>query len=227
MCRYFSCVVERGCLLWPVHSLGKTLLAFALLHSVLQGQICLLLQVSFDFLLVHTSPLWWKGHLFWVVVLQGLKGLHRTVQLLQHYWLGHRLGLLWYWMNGLPWKSTEIFLSFSTLHPSTAFHTADVEVSSGLQQGQGLWVQQTWVTQYVAKPSCRRSPITPPQSCQADTPQTAEQLYQRNAHTVKKFLGTTTDFPIWGSGKETENPLGIWLWRPVGFDYRPSTGLGK
>ena len=27
-------------------------------------------------------------------------GLHRTVhlQLLQHYWLGHRLGLLWYWV---------------------------------------------------------------------------------------------------------------------------------
>ena len=27
-------------------------------------------------------------------------GLHRTIhlQLLQHYWLGHRLGLLWYWM---------------------------------------------------------------------------------------------------------------------------------
>ena len=30
-CRVFSCVVGRGCLLWPVHSLGKTLLAFALL----------------------------------------------------------------------------------------------------------------------------------------------------------------------------------------------------
>ena len=28
-----------------MHSLGKTLLAFALLHSVFQGQICLLLQV--------------------------------------------------------------------------------------------------------------------------------------------------------------------------------------
>ena len=27
MCRVFSCVVGRGCLLWPVHSLGKTLLA--------------------------------------------------------------------------------------------------------------------------------------------------------------------------------------------------------
>ena len=39
----FLCVVGRGCLLWPVSSLGKTLLAFALLHSIFQGQICLLL----------------------------------------------------------------------------------------------------------------------------------------------------------------------------------------
>jgi len=50
MCRVFSCVVGRGCLLWPVCSLGKTLWAFALLHSVLQGQICLLLQVFLNFL---------------------------------------------------------------------------------------------------------------------------------------------------------------------------------
>ena len=53
------------------------LLAFALLHSVLQGQICLLLQVSLDFLLLHFDPLWWKGHFFWVLVLEGLVGLHR------------------------------------------------------------------------------------------------------------------------------------------------------
>ena len=34
------------------------------------------------------------GNLFWVLVLKGLVGLHRTVQLqlLQCYWLGHRLG---------------------------------------------------------------------------------------------------------------------------------------
>ena len=37
MRRVFSCVVGRGCLLWPVSSLGKTLLDFALFHSVLQG----------------------------------------------------------------------------------------------------------------------------------------------------------------------------------------------
>ena len=74
MCRVISCVVGRGCLLWPVHSLCKTLLAFALLYFVLQGQTCLLLQVS------HSIPLWWKGHLFlFMLVLEGLVGLHRTV----------------------------------------------------------------------------------------------------------------------------------------------------
>ena len=39
MCRVFSCVVGRGCLLWPVRSFGKTLLSFAALHSVFQGQM--------------------------------------------------------------------------------------------------------------------------------------------------------------------------------------------
>ena len=80
MCRVFSCVVGRGCLLLPVRSLGKTVLVFALLHSVFQGQICMLFQVFLDFLLLHFSSLKWKGHLFWVLVLKGLIGLHRTVQ---------------------------------------------------------------------------------------------------------------------------------------------------
>ena len=114
MCRVFSCVAGKRCSLWPVHSLGRTILAFSLLHSVLQGQICLLLQVSLDFLFLHSSPLWWKGHLFWVLALECLVGLHRTVQLqhLQHYWLGHRFGILWYWMFCLG--NEEIILSFET-----------------------------------------------------------------------------------------------------------------
>ena len=71
-------------------------IVFSLLHSILQGQICLLLQVSPDFLLLHSSLLCLKGHLCWVLVLEGLIGLHRTLQLqlLQYYWMGHRLGLL-------------------------------------------------------------------------------------------------------------------------------------
>ena len=79
-----------------MHSLGKILLTFALLHFVLQGEFCLLLHVSLNFLLFHSSPLRCKVHLFWLLVL----GLRRTVQLqlLQHYCSGHRLGLLWYWV---------------------------------------------------------------------------------------------------------------------------------
>ena len=64
-CIELSCVAGRGCFLWLVHSLGKTLLAFALLHFVLQGQTFLLLQISLNFLLLHSTSLWWKEHLFW------------------------------------------------------------------------------------------------------------------------------------------------------------------
>ena len=62
-----------------------------------------LLQVSLDFLPLHSRPLWWKGHLFWVLVLEDLVVLQRTIQLqiLQHYWSGLRFGLLWYWMVAL------------------------------------------------------------------------------------------------------------------------------
>ena len=37
--------------------LAKLCDAFALLHLVLQAQTCQLLQVSLDFLLLHSSPL--------------------------------------------------------------------------------------------------------------------------------------------------------------------------
>ena len=43
------------------------------------------------------SPIMKRTFFFWggVLLLEGLVGLYRTVklQLLQHYWLGHRLGL--------------------------------------------------------------------------------------------------------------------------------------
>ena len=58
-----------------------------------------------------------------MLVLEGLVGLHKTIQLqlLQHYWLGHRLGLLWYWMVCLGNK--QIILLFLSLHTITAFWT--------------------------------------------------------------------------------------------------------
>ena len=63
----------------------QTLLAFAQLHFVLPGQTLLLLQVSLDILLLCSTPLGLKGHLFFFfffgVSLEGLVGLHRTIQL--------------------------------------------------------------------------------------------------------------------------------------------------
>ena len=97
MCRVFSCIVGRGCLLWPVHFHGKTLI------SLCSASFCtpspnlpVTPGVSWLPTFVFQSPIM-KRTSFGVLVLKGLIGLHRTVQLqlLQRYWLGHRL---WYWM---------------------------------------------------------------------------------------------------------------------------------
>ena len=64
-----------------LRSPGKTLLAFALLHSVLQGpNLPVTPGISWLPTFAFQSPLI-KGHLFWVLVLKGLVGLHRTIQL--------------------------------------------------------------------------------------------------------------------------------------------------
>ena len=121
MSRVVSCVIGKGCLCWLLCSLDKILLAFALLHFVLQGQTCLILQASLDFLFLHSNPLWWRGHLFLELVLESLGGLHRTIQLqlLQAQCLEIDLD---YCDAGLfAWKWIKIILSVLRLHPSTAF----------------------------------------------------------------------------------------------------------
>ena len=105
-------LVYWECLLWPMHSLGKTLLAFALLHFVLQGQTCLLLVLSLDFLLLHSSRLWWKGHLFWVFVSSRMS--YRSSQNHSASASSALVVGAWTWisviLNGLTWKGTEVIL---------------------------------------------------------------------------------------------------------------------
>ena len=98
-CRVFSCVVGRGCLLLPVHFLGKTLSLCPVSFCIPRPNLPVTPGVSLLPTFAFQSPIM-KSTSFLVLVLKGLLGLHRTVQLqlLQHYWLGHRLGLLWYWM---------------------------------------------------------------------------------------------------------------------------------
>ena len=56
------------CLLWPVQSLGKTLLAFALLHFVLQGQIYLLLPTfAFQSPIMKRTSFLGISAIYWVV----------------------------------------------------------------------------------------------------------------------------------------------------------------
>ena len=95
---WYPCVVlyfGRGYFLWSVHSPVKTL--YPASFCTPRPNLSVTLGVSSTF--AFQSPIM-KRTSFWVLVLKGLVGLHRTVQLQlpQHYWSGHRLGLLCYWM---------------------------------------------------------------------------------------------------------------------------------
>ena len=72
------------------------------------------------------QSLWWKRHLFLVSVLENVVGLHKIsqLQLLQHQWSEHRLGLLWCQMFCLGkeprsfchfWVAPKYYISDSTV----------------------------------------------------------------------------------------------------------------
>ena len=116
MCRVFSCVVGRTCLLWPVYSLGKTLLALTCFILYSKANLPVTPGISLLPTFAFQSPIM-KRTSFLGVSSKRSFGLHRTVQLqlLQHYWLGHRLGLLWSWMvfHGNEQRSSVIFVTAS------------------------------------------------------------------------------------------------------------------
>ena len=101
--RIWWCPCVESSLVLLEEDLIHILFAFTLLNFVLLDQTCLLLQVSLDFLCLHSSPLWWKGHLVLMLVLEDLGGPHATiqVQLLWHYLLRHKLWLWCCWMVSL------------------------------------------------------------------------------------------------------------------------------
>ena len=98
MCRVVSCVVGRGCLLWAVCSFGKTVSLYPASFCIPRPNLPVTPGISwlpafgFLYLMIERTSIFG-------LVLEGLVGLHRTMQrkLLQHYWLGHRFGSLWYW----------------------------------------------------------------------------------------------------------------------------------
>ena len=113
MCRVFSCVVGRGCLLWSVCSLGKTLLAFALLHfCISRPNLPATPGISWLPTFAFQSPMM-KRTSFLVLVLEDLIGLHRTVQA----WL------LQNWGIDLDYSDTEWFSLETNRNLSVIFET--------------------------------------------------------------------------------------------------------
>ena len=128
MCRVISCVLGKLYLLWQACSLDKTLLASALLCSprpnlpIILGIFWLFKGFSGGAIGKESACQWrrckrhgfkpWignfcilipfdeKGIFFLLFFIEGVVGLHRTIQhqLHWHQWLRHRLRLLWYWM---------------------------------------------------------------------------------------------------------------------------------
>ena len=110
-CTVISCAVGKGCCLWPVCSLDKTLLALPCFILYCKAKLnLLLLSISWLLTFAFQSLMMKKDIFFLAFVLEGLVGLHRTIQiqLLQHRWLGHRLGLLLCWMVCLGNESRSL-----------------------------------------------------------------------------------------------------------------------
>ena len=101
MCRVFSCVVGRGVFaLTSAFSWQNSVSLCPASFCTPRPNLPVTPGISWFPTFAFQSPIMKRTSFFWVLVLEGLVGLHRTVQLqlFQHYWLGHRLGLLWYWM---------------------------------------------------------------------------------------------------------------------------------
>ena len=103
-------------LLWPMYSLDKTLLAFVLLHFVLQGQTCLLLQVvSLDFLLWHSIPEDEKDICVCVVCVSSRRSCRSSKNWATSSSLSSVVGAqtwITVMLNGLPVKGTNIICHF-------------------------------------------------------------------------------------------------------------------
>ena len=97
MCRDSSRVIGRGCLPWPVCSLGKILLSLPYFILCSKAKLACYSRYLVTSYFCIPIPCDEQDVLFLVLIL-GV--LYRTdqLQLLQHQWLGQRFGLLWYWM---------------------------------------------------------------------------------------------------------------------------------
>ena len=99
-CRVFSCVFGRGFAITSAFSWQNSVSLWPALFCNPRPNLSVTPGISWLPAFAFQSPKMKRTSFFWVLVLKDLVGLYRTIQLqlLQRYWLGHRLGLPWYWM---------------------------------------------------------------------------------------------------------------------------------
>ena len=109
MFRVFSCVVGRGCLLWPVHCLGKICPAS---FRIPRLNLPVTPGVSWLPTFAFQSPIMKRTSFLCVLVLKVLVGLHRIIQLkfLYCYWWGIGLDYC-----NIEWFSLEINGDYSVI----------------------------------------------------------------------------------------------------------------
>ena len=124
MCRAVSWVVGKECLPWLACSHGKSVSLCPASFCTRRPNLPVIPGTSWLYFCIPI-PYDEKDILFFLVLVpEGVVSLHRTgqLQLLQHQWLGHRLGLLWCWMvcpGNAPrsfchfWGCTQVLISDS------------------------------------------------------------------------------------------------------------------
>ena len=99
MCRVLVCFWKRVFPMTSAFSWQKSVSLCPASFCTPRSNLPVTPSVSWFPTFAFQSPIMKKTS-FWVLVLEGLVGLHRTIQLQlhKHYWSRHRPGLLWYWM---------------------------------------------------------------------------------------------------------------------------------
>ena len=95
--------------------------SFDLFHLIFQGQTCVLLQVSLDCLLLHSSE---KDIFFFCISSRRScrSSQNKSTSVFSALVLGAQAWIT-VRLNGLLWKQIKIILSFLRLHPSNALQT--------------------------------------------------------------------------------------------------------
>ena len=123
MCRVFSCVVGRWCLLWPVFSWQNSISFCPASFCTPRSNLPVTPGVSWLHTFAFQSPIMKRTCLGGVNSRRSCRSSQNRSTLASSallVWAYTWITVIW---NGLPWKWTEIMPSFLRMHPSTVFQT--------------------------------------------------------------------------------------------------------